>query len=113
MAKREFAAEGLELIFVSGSNYLGACIRPQKELTAWVKPQVEASAHRFRVLGKIVRQHPRLAYSGLVMSLQLEWQFMQSTVPGFGTLRGPIEETLREIFFPVLFRQEEINTDFR
>ena len=44
-AKREFAAEGLTLNFVSGSRYLGAYLGPQEELEAWVKPQVEAWAH--------------------------------------------------------------------
>ena len=41
-AKPEFAMEGLELNFVSGSWYLGAYLYPQKELGTWVKPQVEA-----------------------------------------------------------------------
>ena len=45
--------------------------------------------------------------------MQFEWQYLQWTVPVFGTLIGPIEEALREKFFPVLFGGEEINTDFR
>ena len=36
--RREFAAEGLELNFVSGIRYLGAYLGPQEELAAWVKP---------------------------------------------------------------------------
>ena len=48
-AKREFAAEGLTLNFVSGSRYLGAYLGPQAELEACVKPQVEAWAHGVRV----------------------------------------------------------------
>ena len=47
------------------------------------------------------------------MSLQSEWQYLQRTVPGVGTLMGPIEESLREKFFPSLFGGEEITTDFR
>ena len=47
------------------------------------------------------------------MSLQLEWQYLQRTVPGVGTLTGPIEKFLGEIFFPALFRGEEINADVR
>ena len=47
--KREFAKEGLVLNFTRGSRYLGAYLGPQKELEAWVKPQVEAWAHRVRV----------------------------------------------------------------
>ena len=52
-ARREFAAEGLALNLVSGSRYLGAYLRPQEELAAYVKPQVEAWDHGVRVLGKI------------------------------------------------------------
>ena len=67
--RQEFVAEGLELNFVSGSWYLGSYLGPQENLVAWVKTQVEACYHRFRGLGKISRQHPQSAYSGLGMSL--------------------------------------------
>ena len=50
---REFAKEGLVLNFVSGSRYLRAYLGLQAELEEWVKPQVEAWAHRVRVLVKI------------------------------------------------------------
>ena len=90
-AKREFAAEGLTLNFVSGRIYLGAYLGSQAELEAWVKPQVEAWAHGVKVLDKIARRHPQSAYAGLGMSLQLEWKYLQRTVPGVGTLMGPIE----------------------
>ena len=46
-------AEGLTLNFVSASRYLGEYLGPQEELEAWVKPQVEAWAHRVKVLAKI------------------------------------------------------------
>ena len=52
-SKREFAAEGLVLNFVSGSRYLGAYLGPQEQLEAWVKPQIEAWDLGVRVLGKI------------------------------------------------------------
>ena len=57
-AKREFAAEGLTLNFVSGSWYLGAYLGPQADLEAWVKTQVEAWDHGVKVLSKIDRRHP-------------------------------------------------------
>ena len=52
-AKRGFSMEGLDLNFVGGSRYLGAYLGLQQELEVWVKPQVEAWAHRVRFLGKI------------------------------------------------------------
>ena len=93
-ATRGFAEEGLALNFVSGSRYLGAYLGPLEELEAWVKPQVEAWAHRVRFLGKISRRHPQLVYASFGMSLQLEWHYLQWTVPGDGTMMGPIEEAL-------------------
>ena len=79
----------------------------------WVKIQVEAWAHRVRVLYKIARLQPQSAYTGLGKLFQIEWQYLQRTVSGVDTLMGPIEEALREKFFPALFGGEEINTYFR
>ena len=80
------SVEALTLNFVSVSRYLGAYFGPQAELEAWVKPQVEAWAHKAKVLAKIARRHPQSAYAGLGMLLQSEWQYLQRTVPGVGTL---------------------------
>ena len=99
--------------FVSGSRYLESYLGPQVELEEWVKPQVEAWSHRVRVLAKIDRQHHQSAYASLGMPMQLDWQYLQRTVPGVGTLIGPIEEALREKFFPVLFGGEEITANFQ
>ena len=99
--------------FVSGHRYLGAYLGPQAELEARVKPQVDAWAHRVKVLAKIARRHPQSAYAGLGILIQSEWQYLQRTVPGVGTLMGPIEEALREKCPPLLFGGEEINAEFR
>ena len=99
--------------FVRGAWYLGAYLGPPDQLEAWLKPQVEAWAHGVRFLVKIARRHPQSAYTGLGILLQLEWQYLQRTVPGVGTLMGPIEESLREKLFPALFGGEEINANFR
>ena len=72
---------------------------------------MEAWAHGVKVLAKINQRHPQSAYSGLGMLLKSEWQYLQRTVPGVGALMGPIEEALREKFFPSLFRAEKINAD--
>ena len=74
---------------------------------------MEAWAHGVRVLGKIARWHPQSDYAGLGMLLQLEWQYLQRTVPRVGTLMGAIEEALIEKCYPSLFREEEITSDFR
>ena len=68
----------------------GSYLGPREELEAWVRPQVEAWSHRVRNLGKIANQYPQLSYSGLWMSLQLEWKYLPRTVPGVVTIMGHI-----------------------
>ena len=74
---------------------------------------MEAWAHEVIILRKIFGQHPQLGYAILGMLLQLECQYLQRSVTVVVTLMGPIEEALREIFFPALFGGEEITADFR
>ena len=47
------------------------------------------------------------------MSLQIEWQYLQRTVTRVGNIIGPIEDALREAFFPALFGGEEVSSNFR
>ena len=67
-----------------------------------MRPKVEAWSQGVRNIAKIFQRYPQSAYAGLGMSLQLEWQYLQITVPGFGSLMGPIYDALREAFFPAL-----------
>ena len=62
--KQEFALEVLTLNVLSGSWFLGAYLCQQKDLEAWIKPQLEAWSHRVIVLGKIAQRHPQSAYAG-------------------------------------------------
>ena len=80
-AKRKFALEVIVPNFVNVSRYLRDYLVPQEELEAWVKPKEESWAHGVRNLVKISRQHHQLAYDGLMVSFQLEWQYLQRTVP--------------------------------
>ena len=63
-------------------------------------------------LGKISKRHPQSDYFGLGMSIQLRRKYPQRTVPGVGTMMGPIEEALRETFSLALFSVDEINSEF-
>ena len=59
--------------------------------------------HGVNIIVQISKQHFQLAYSGLEMLLQLEWNYLQITVPKVATMMGPIKEALIETFFPALF----------
>ena len=56
------------------------------------------------VLAAVSHKHPQSAYVGLQKSLQQEWAFLQRVTPGVGEAFGPVEEALREIFVPALFK---------
>ena len=112
-ARRDFKRAGLHLNYVDGSIYLGDYLGPREELEEWVRPEVEAWAHGVRTLAKIAKRYPEPAYAGLGMSLQIEWQYLQITVPGVVTLMGPIEDALRKAFFPTIFVREEVSSNLR
>ena len=78
-----------------------------------MRPKVEAWAHRVRTLAKISKRYPHLAYARLGVLFQLEWQYLQRNFPGVGSLMGPIEDSLRETFFPAIFVGEEVRSDLR
>ena len=65
-----------------------------EELKAWIWPKVGAWDHGVRILAKISERYPQSEYASLGMSLQLEWQYLQRTLPGVGSLMGPIEDAL-------------------
>ena len=92
---------------------MDAFLGPREELEEWVRPKVEAWDHMVLTLAKIAKRYPQLAYDGLGMSLQLKWQYLQRTVPGVASLMVPIEDALRQAFFPVLFGGEEVSPDLR
>ena len=85
----------------------------KEDLKEWVWPNVEAWAHMVRTLAKISKWYLQSAYFGLGVLLQLEWQYLQRTVPGISSMMGTIEDALREAFFLALFGGEEVSADPR
>ena len=57
-----------------------------------------------KLLAGVAHKHLQSAYAGLKKYLQQEWAFVQRVTPGVGEAFGPVEEALREIFVPALFR---------
>ena len=82
-------------MYTDGSRYLSSYLGLREELYSWVRPKVEAWAHRVRTLSKIAKRYPQTACSGLGMFLQLKWKYLRKNVPGVGTIMGLIEDALR------------------
>ena len=101
-ARQEFERVGLHITYIDGSRYLGDYLGTSEELETWVRPKVEAWAHGVHTLDKISKRYPQLAYAGLGMPLHLEWHYLQRTVPGVSIQIGPVEDSLRDAFFPTI-----------
>ena len=78
-----------------------------------MRPKVEEWSHRVHTLAKIVKRYHQSEYAILGMALQIEWQYLQKTVPGVVTLMAYIEDTLREAFLSALLGGEEVSAKFR
>ena len=66
--------------------------------------KVDGWAESIATLAGVSLKHPQSAYAGLQKSCQQEWAFLQRVTPGVGAAFGPVEEALREVFLPALFR---------
>ena len=84
--RKEFKQAGLNLYYIDCSRYLKAYLGPREELEEWVRPKVEAWAHKVCTISKKSKQYTQLLYDGLGMLLQIKWQYPQMTVPGVGSL---------------------------
>ena len=85
------------------------------QLCAGLDAGIEGATHAVgqRRLGMVRRRRSKEEEADdLAGEEELEWQYLQRTVPGVGTLMGPIEEALREKFFPALLWGGEINAHF-
>ena len=91
-AKRDFEQAGINLNYKDDRSYLGACLGTREELEEWVRTKVVTWAHVIRILDKIAKRYPQSEYSGLGISLHLEWQYMQSAFLGLGSMIVPIED---------------------
>ena len=112
-ANREFERAGLNTNYVDGGCYLGVHLGPREELDEWVWPKVEVWYHEVRTPAKIAKRYLQSTYTGLGMLINIEWQYLQRTVPEVGSLMGPLEDALREAFFPAILGGEEVSADLR
>ena len=89
---------------VTGHCYLGGFIVNMDAEREWLREKVQGWTELVNVLAGVAHKHPQYSYAGLQKSLQQEWDFVQRVTPGLGEAFVPVEEALREIFFPALFR---------
>eukprot|EP00957_Ditylum_brightwellii_P136372 10400517-Ditylum_brightwellii.AAC.1 len=101
--KAVFAARGVAANIHDSHRCMGGFIGGVEEEMEWVKPKIAAWTAGVKVLASFVPRYPQVAYTGLTMSLQAEWQYLQRTVPRVGNHMGALEALLADDFIPALF----------
>ena len=84
--------------------YLGGFIGNADAERDWLRKKIQGWSESVKVLAGVAHKHPQSAYAGLQNFLKQEWAVVQRVTPGVGEVFGPVEEALREIFVPGLFK---------
>ena len=73
-----------------------------------VQQKVAEWAEDVKTLGRYAMRYLQVAYSGLTMSIQLDWQYLQWDVPGIGDFIGSMYEDLVGYLFLTLLENNEV-----
>jgi hypothetical protein len=93
--------------FCRGKCYVGGFVGLEAMLERWMDPKVKKWVAGIETLACIALRFPQTAYTGLVSSLQAEWQYLCRVVPGAEQFLGPIESAICEKFIPALLQVSE------
>ena len=69
-----------------------------------LEEKVEGWQALVAIMDRVAGKQPQKIYAGLQNSLQQEWDFVQCVNPDIGKTFQPVEDELREIFLPDLFK---------
>ena len=67
-----------------------------------VEEKLEEWVSGVRVLAQIAKRYPQTTYTGFVVSLQSECQYICRAIPGVGEMLRPVEDTITGDFIPAL-----------
>ena len=68
----------------------------------WISPNFQEWTETIETLGRFAVRYPQMDYAGIVMLLQVDWQYIMWTAPGVGEYMGPMKEALNFVFLPKL-----------
>ena len=71
----------------------------------WLEEKVEGWKYLVDIMTRVACKHLQTAYAGLQKSLQKEWDFVQCAILDTGKALHTVEDALREVFLPALFRE--------
>jgi hypothetical protein len=107
-AERCLEAHGFN--YTDGHRYVGGFLGTKEALDQWLEPKIQQWVTGVESLAQVAHRYPQTAYTGLAMSLQQEWQYLQRVVPDCGSAFQPIEDAIRDVFLPALLQGNSTET---
>ena len=104
VARAEEHFRGIGIRVMTGHRYLGGFIVDADAERGWLREKIRGWTESVKLLEGVSHKHPQSSYAGLQKSLQQEWAFVDRVTPGVGDAFDPVEEALREIFVPALYK---------
>ena len=92
---------GLLLI---GIRYMRGFVGKEAAQDQLLAKKVEEWLSLVDITAGVAGKHPQTAYAGMQKYLQQEWDFVQRVTLDISMELHPIEDTLRNVFFPALFK---------
>ncbi|KAL7474337.1 hypothetical protein ACHAW6_000312, partial [Cyclotella cf. meneghiniana] len=109
-----FNDASLPVSYYHGKRYVGGFVGSHKKREEWLSPMIQKWVTGIERLVAVATRFPYSAYTGLVLCLSAEWQYICRTVPDAGPCLAPVENALCTKFLPaVLGIDEPINNELR
>ena len=100
--RRIFAVDKLPVKWFFGRRCVGGFAGSKAMERKWVEEKVEEWVSGVRMVAQITKRYPQTAYTGFVVPLQSEWQYICRAFPGVGQLLRPVEDAIIGDFIPAL-----------
>ncbi len=96
-----------------GRPYLGSPLGTADYIQQYVKMKVASWNKELILLSSIALAQPQAAYAAYTHGLSSRWSYLARTTRGISHLFVPLEDTLRNLFFPAITGQPSPNDDLR
>ena len=101
------------VITMEGQRHLGAVIGTPEFKKEYVEKKVAEWVQEVGILSDIAKTEPHAAYAAYTFGLQHRWNFVMRTIPDISPLLKPLENTIKNIFLPVLIKSVILTDDER
>ena len=107
IAKEQFQNTGIK-ISVDGQRHLGAAIRSQSFIKAYIRDKVAGWVSEVERLSSIAKHQLHFAYAVFTHGLSGKWAFIMRTIPDIEDELQPLEDAIQYSFLPALTGRQAV-----